>query len=182
MVAIPQMLTQIPKIIAALVGGLAEGISDIAEVGGQIVEGLWQGIQDMGAWIKEKVTGFFSGIVDSVKGLLGIRSPSKVFAGIGGYMAEGLGEGFSEEISDVQKRIDRSMAELAGNASASIDVRGTAAGAPAAASGSYPDDLPGLIAASVREALDGVGVYLSQRKVGELTTDWQRNNARAMGM
>lgn len=97
-------------------------------------------------------------------------------------MAEGLGEGFSDEIGDVQRRIDRSMSELAGNASASIDVKGTAAVTPYAYGGGYPEDLPGLIAAAVREVLDGVGVYLGQRKVGEMVTDWQRNNARAMGM
>lgn len=182
-VAIPQMVTQIPKIIAAIVGGIVDGISDIKEVGGQIVEGLWEGIKAMGSWIKEKVSGFFGGIVDSVKGLLGIQSPSKVFAGIGGYMAEGLGDGFDREMSGVQRRIDRSMAELAGNASATVRVSGSAAGPQEAGiSGSVLAELPALIAEAVHKEFEGMGVYLQMRKVGEMTSQWQANNARAMGV
>lgn len=74
-----------------------------------IVEGLWQGIQAMGSWIKEKVSGFFGGIVNGVKGLLGIHSPSKVFADIGDNMALGLGEGFGNSISSVTKDIEKSI-------------------------------------------------------------------------
>lgn len=182
-VAIPQMVTQIPKIIAAIVGGIVDGISDIKEVGGQIVEGLWEGIKAMGSWIKEKVSGFFGGIVDSVKGLLGIQSPSKVFAGIGGYMAEGLGDGFDREMSGVQRRIDRSMAELAGNASATVRVSGSVAGPQESGiSGSVLAELPALIAEAVHKEFEGMGVYLQMRKVGEMTSQWQANNARAMGV
>ena len=48
--------------------------------------------------------------------------------------------------------------------------------------GSALAELPTLIAAAVRKELDGVGIYLNQRKVGELTTAWQANNARAWGV
>lgn len=180
--AIPQLVKAVPKLVTAIVDGFKTYNSQILDIGKNIVTGVWQGIQNMASWIKEKVTSFFSGIVNSVKGVLGIQSPSKVFAGIGGYMAEGLGEGFSDEISGVQRRIDRSMAELANNASASIDVKGTVSGTPVSYGGGYPEDLPDLIAAAVSKTLDGVGVYLGPRKVGEIVTDWQRNNARAMGM
>lgn len=107
--AIPQLVARIPEIIAAIVQGFAAGGKQMLEVGVNIVKGVWEGIKSAAAWIKEKVTGFFGGIVDGVKDFLGIHSPSKVFAGIGGYMAEGLGEGFDDEFKSVKDGIESSM-------------------------------------------------------------------------
>ncbi len=57
--------------------------SKMFEVGQDIVEGLWNGMKNMVNWLKDKVTGLFGGVVDFAKKALGIKSPSKVFAGIG---------------------------------------------------------------------------------------------------
>ena len=107
--AIPNLVSKIPKIISSIVKGLISGIPAIFDVGKNIVEGLWNGIKNMGSWVTGKVKGFFSGIVGGVKDFLGIHSPSKVFAGIGGFMAEGLGVGFDDEFSDIKKNIENSM-------------------------------------------------------------------------
>ena len=107
--AIPQLVEKIPEIILALVEGFAAGASQILEVGKNIVRGIWDGIKAMASWIKDKVTGFFSGIVDSVKGLLGIHSPSRVFAGIGKFMAEGLGDGWDSQFSKVKSDIENGL-------------------------------------------------------------------------
>lgn len=112
--AIPDLVVFIPEIIVAIAGGLIEGIGEIAEVGGQIVEGLWEGIKDMGSWIKEKVTGFFGGIVDSVKGLLGIHSPSTVFAGIGENISRGLANGIQAEAGLVTSTMNGVAQRLSG--------------------------------------------------------------------
>lgn len=118
--AIPQLVARIPEIIAAIVHGFAAGGKQMLEVGVNIVKGVWEGIKSAAAWIKEKVTGFFGGIVDGVKNFLGIHSPSKVFAGIGGYMAEGLGEGFDDEFKSVKDGIESSMDFDDANASIGI--------------------------------------------------------------
>ena len=107
--AIPQLVEKIPEIILALVEGFAAGASQILEVGKNIVRGIWDGIKAMASWIKDKVTGFFSGIVDSVKGFLGIHSPSRVFAGIGKFMAEGLGDGWGSQFSKVRSDIENGL-------------------------------------------------------------------------
>ena len=171
--AIPELIANIPKVIAAIVGGLTEGIKKIIEVGKNIVSGVWEGIKSMATWIKDKVSGFFSGIVDSVKGLLGIKSPSRVFAGIGGYMAEGVGVGFDKEIGAVQKDINKSMAGLVPSVSGSVKMTAQG-GIPVPGAGGYS-------VADLRQALAGVGIYMSGQRVGELTTVAQRNNARALG-
>lgn len=118
--AIPQLVAKIPQIISAIVSGFAAGSSQILDVGVNIVKGVWNGIKSAASWIKEKVTGFFGGIVDGVKNFLGIHSPSKVFAGIGGFMAEGLGEGFDDQFKSVKKDIESSMNFGAANASINV--------------------------------------------------------------
>lgn len=104
--AIPSLVAQLPQIVAAIISGFAEAPGMMLDVGGNIVKGVWEGITGMGSWIKEKVSGFFGGIVNDVKGLLGIHSPSTVFAGIGNNMAQGVGKGFGESMAAVAKNIE----------------------------------------------------------------------------
>lgn len=118
--AVPNLLSKIPQIIYAIVNGLVSGIPDVMEVGKNMVRGVWEGIKGMGDWLWNCVKGFFGGIVDGVKNFLGIASPSKVFAGIGGFMAEGLGEGFDDQFKDVKKAIESNMNFDAANASINV--------------------------------------------------------------
>lgn len=79
-------------------------------IGSDIVKGVWNGISNMGSWIMGKVKGFFSGIVDGAKSILGIHSPSRVFSDeVGKFMAEGVGVGFEDEISNVNATIGKSL-------------------------------------------------------------------------
>lgn len=103
----------IPEIVQAIVSAFKERWPDIVETGKNIIEGLWEGIKSMGSWIGDKVSGFFGGIIDSAKEKLGIASPSKVFAGIGTQMAEGVGVGFDDEIDTIQREIAEEIRRLA---------------------------------------------------------------------
>lgn len=107
--AIPKLVARLPEIIAAIVTGLGKTVSAVFEIGQNIVTGLWNGIKSLGSWISDKVGGFFSGIVDGAKNLLGIRSPSLVFAGIGENMGLGIGEGFTSAMKGVEKDITDSI-------------------------------------------------------------------------
>lgn len=104
--AIPQLVACLPQIISAILSGLGSAVSSVVEIGKNIVSGLWRGIQAMASWITSKVKSFFSGIVSSAKRVLGISSPSKVFAGIGENMGQGVGVGFVDAMSDVEKEIN----------------------------------------------------------------------------
>lgn len=106
---LPELIKQVPTIIAELVNGFAEAMPDIVAVGEDIVRGIWEGISNLGSWLGDKVGGFLGGMVDGVKDFLGIHSPSTVFAGIGGNMALGLGEGWDDKFSDVRNEIDKSL-------------------------------------------------------------------------
>ncbi|MBQ1575881.1 MAG: hypothetical protein IIZ83_02870 [Oscillospiraceae bacterium] len=99
-------LSQIGEAAVQIVNTIGDGIvnlwNSIVAVGTQIVQGIWAGIQGAAQWFWSQITGFFKGIVDGVKESLGIASPSKVFAQIGGYMAEGLGVGWDKEMQKVE--------------------------------------------------------------------------------
>lgn len=106
---LPQIVRSVLDMMATIVKTFVSSLPDIVDVGKQIVKGLWEGIKAMGSWIKEKVSGFFGGIVDNVKGVLGIHSPSRVFAGIGENMALGLGEGWDDEYGNIKRGITSGM-------------------------------------------------------------------------
>ncbi len=105
---LPEMGRAAVEIVAKLVSGITALMVDIDQVGKDIVAGIWNGIVGMNDWLKEKVTGFFSGIVDSVKGLLGIHSPSTLFRDeIGRYIGLGVAEGISGSSDKAVKAADK---------------------------------------------------------------------------
>ena len=106
---IPEIVKQIPTIISSIVNGFSNAMPDIVSIGKDIVKGVWKGISGMIKWFTDKVKGFFSGIVDGVKDTLGIHSPSKVFAGIGGFMAEGLADGWDKEYNGIKRSIEKDL-------------------------------------------------------------------------
>nr|DAF74456.1 MAG TPA: tail tape measure protein [Caudoviricetes sp.] len=100
--AIPQLRAKVPHVIASLIGGFAKYYSKLGEVGKNLIKGLWDGILDAGGWLKDKISEFFGGIVDNIKSFFGIHSPSRLFKNeIGRNLALGIGEGFSDTMSDV---------------------------------------------------------------------------------
>lgn len=132
---------KIPNAIQSVISWFTSIPNKFKDIGSNIVRGLWDGIKSMITWIKDKISGFVGGIVSSVKGLLGIHSPSKVFAGIGGFMAEGLGEGFDDQFGAVKKGIENSMNFDAGIITAGANISGNyASGSYGAASTSWGGD------------------------------------------
>lgn len=97
----------------AVKGGLQSAAGFLWDIGSAIVKGIWEGIKAAGRWFRDSVNGFFKGIVDGVKGVLGIRSPSRVFKQIGGYMMEGLGEGVEDGATDAMRKTDAVAQALA---------------------------------------------------------------------
>jgi phage-related protein len=107
--AIPQLISKIPEIITSIVNGFGNYYSKLSDIGKNLMKGVWEGIQSMATWLKDRVTGFFNGLVTGIKNILGIKSPSRVFAGIGENMALGLGAGFDDEMDSVTRKINSSI-------------------------------------------------------------------------
>ena len=106
---LPELLRGTLVLVDTLISAFLDSLPDIIEVGKDIVRGLWEGIKAMASWIGDKVSGFVGGLVDGVKGVLGIHSPSRVFAGIGENMALGLGQGFSNTMRSVGAGIQNAI-------------------------------------------------------------------------
>lgn len=193
-------LLETGKNLASKVG---EGIKNIGasavQWGRDLIDNFVSGIKNAIGKVKDAV----SNVASTVKDFLGFSEPEKgplsnfhtyapdmmqLFAkGIidnAGLLKDAFGRSldFQSELGDVQRKLDRSMAELAGNASGRIQVSGSVAGQTGGDMGSALAQLPAMVAAAVRAELEGMTVNLSGRKVGELTSRWQANQVRAMGV
>lgn len=101
--------TEVPKVINNFIDFFKQLPGKILGIGKNIVDGLWNGIKNAWSSLTSKVSGLFGNLVSGIKKGLGIASPSKVFAAIGGYMADGLGDGWEDEFSAVRDDIDKSL-------------------------------------------------------------------------
>jgi len=87
-------------------------VPQMKEIGANIIQGLWDGLKGM--W--DSVSGWFEdtvgGLVNGVKGLLGIGSPSKVFAEIGKFTVQGMEVGWRSEFGALENQVGRDVQRL----------------------------------------------------------------------
>ena len=93
-----------------IVSPIVNEIKKLPEIARQwgvnLIKGLWNGILEKVTWIHEKFTGFVGGLVTRVEKLLGINSPSRVFAGIGKNIGLGVAVGLNTSKSTALKAAD----------------------------------------------------------------------------
>lgn len=105
-------------IIAGLKKGITDAISSVTEtakkilsaiksafdnfslfdIGRNLIQGLIDGVNNMIETAKNAVANVGNAVIDKVKNVLGIHSPSTVFAEIGGYIDHGLANGITAAI------------------------------------------------------------------------------------
>lgn len=107
---IPDITAKVPQIVQPVITALRSYISEFTAAGEDMVRGIWTGFQNMSGWLESKVRSMMKSIVSAVKSEMKISSPSKVFEGIGAFMAEGLGSGFAREVRNVEKTIRNATA------------------------------------------------------------------------
>jgi len=74
------------------------------KIGKNIITGLGDGISSMLSYPIDAAKGVASGVVDTLKGVLGIHSPSKVTGALGENAGESFGAGISRQMGDVSAR------------------------------------------------------------------------------
>lgn len=94
----------IPSLIIGALASLAENIAEhFKEVGNDAAAGWWEGLSQKlrgaAAWLK---TNFVDPIVNGIKDLLGIHSPSTVFAEIGDNTVAGFLKGFKDAMAGIK--------------------------------------------------------------------------------
>lgn len=70
---------------------------ELYRVGEQTAQGLVDGLRAKRKEIEDEMNAIAASLVDTLKKLLGIKSPSRVFMGIGGYITQGLAEGIQNQ-------------------------------------------------------------------------------------
>ena len=108
------ILSAIPSLIAGLGDVVSNMISyiqniDWLDVGMDIIRGIGNGIGNMGKWLVDKAVSCVKGAFDTVKGWLGIHSPSRrAKKEIGYNWVEGEAEGLDEKTPELEKAATRS--------------------------------------------------------------------------
>jgi hypothetical protein len=97
-------------IVNALITGFTEAGPKILAIGGDIVRGIWDGISQGTEWILGKIETWVGSVLDWIKEKLGIHSPSAVMRDqVGIWMARGIGQGFVDEMSKINKMMADSI-------------------------------------------------------------------------
>lgn len=110
-------------IIAGLKKGITDAISSVTEaakkilsaiksafdnfslfdIGKNLIQGLIDGVNNMIETAKNAVANVGNAAIDKVKNVLGIHSPSTVFAEVGGYIVQGLANGINAALPYVEQ-------------------------------------------------------------------------------
>ena len=101
------------KAVNAIKNGFANLPGNMVSVGTNIVKGIWNGIGNTAQWLFEKIKGFKDAVLNKFKSFFGIHSPSTLFRDqVGIFMAQGIGEGFTDEMGKVSKQMNKAMATI----------------------------------------------------------------------
>ena len=139
-----------------IINTLKELPSKALNLGKDIVQGMIDGVKNMASKAVETIKNFGKNLINGAKSVLGIASPSKVFAQLGEYTAEGFSDGFSSEMKDVTREMKDAIPT-------SLDVDTSLNGGSRLGSGYL--DYQAMVNA-FKEALKEVDVVLDDRQVG----------------
>ena len=152
--AIPQVVKMIPQVITGIVNAFRDGLPKFREAGLNMIKGLGEGISGAKDWLARKVKELCNNALGTIKSFFGIASPSKKFKWIGEMCVEGMEEGFE------------GMDSLADGVTASLgNIRANVSG------GNVTTATNGGLASAVAEILEGMGVYMDGRAVGQVTAE-----------
>lgn len=107
--AVSSLVQAAGDIVLILLREISYAVGDMFGIGRDVIDGFWRGIKEKWEQLKAWLSNAVDSLVGGVKNLLGIHSPSRVFAGIGGYMAEGLGLGFEDKMDKVSGQIQKAI-------------------------------------------------------------------------
>ena len=103
--AVPQIIGSLLSAVGNLLNQAKNAITsfDLGSAGRAFIQGFVNGVTGLASWVVDQVCGVFNGVVGAVKALLGIHSPSRVMAGLGGYTVDGFVVGIAGGKRDVYK-------------------------------------------------------------------------------
>lgn len=170
--ALPKLLAYAPQIIGNLARGLINAIPRLLSVGAELLNGLMRGILSGIALIPITIVQLVDGLVNGFKDLLGIHSPSTVFAALGMDLIMGLFNGLSALWSIVTGFFDNAWAGiLAGFDTFQSSLAQSFPLLAAIVQG--PIDSIQFILAGLRGVLDGLIQFVTGVFTGNWTQTWE---------
>ena len=157
------IIAAVPRLVETIVRGFLACVKSYWNIGKSIVDGIRQGVTEQWQRLKADVSNLFTGLVDWIKKLLGIHSPSTVFAGIGTNMAKGIGAGWQDTIGDINRDI---AATLQPQYVVGVDMQGLYAQAATLQTAAAPASAGGDISAvlermdRLERAISGMQIYM----------------------
>lgn len=125
--------------------------TQFTEFGSNLISGLVSGIRNMAGAAKDAISNVGSSVVGWFKEKLGIRSPSRVFIGLGGFVTEGLAKGIDKTAGLAVKA---SKALATGTLAGAAALSSTALAAPVVEPANIKfDRRPGLMTQTQQQAL-----------------------------
>lgn len=168
------IIAAVPRLVETIVRGFLANVKSYWDIGKSIVDGIRKGITEQWQRLKADVSNLFTGLIDWIKKLLGIHSPSTVFAGIGTNMAKGIGAGWQDTIGDINRDI---AATLQPQYVVGVDMQGLYAQAATLQTAAAPAAAGGDIAAvlermdRLERAITGMQIYMDgDALVGSVAT------------
>lgn len=104
-------------------------VDGMLSIGKNLVSGLWNGISNSFQWIKDKISGWVGNVMSFIKGLFGIKSPSRVMRDEVGKM---LGLGMAEGIEESRNAVNGAVRKLGDAALGGLSAAGGGASTSAA--------------------------------------------------
>lgn len=101
------VVVEIPKIVSSIVEEFKKLPGELKKLGKFIWDGLINGLKDAWSTVTDGIKSFTDGFVNGFKEALGIHSPSKVFAELGGYVVEGLANGITGSLGYVNDAMNK---------------------------------------------------------------------------
>lgn len=104
------------QITLQIAQGLLEALPQILDAGLQLIKGLIKGVWDNRGLIWETIKKLGKSIIDSIKSVLGIHSPSTIFADIGKNLIQGMINGITNAgkwLFDKVRELGQSVVDVA---------------------------------------------------------------------
>jgi hypothetical protein len=101
--------------VISMFGAVGEAISsafdaltelDFGAIAGSLLDGLVNGIRNGAGIVMDAIKSLGSSMISGLKGVLGIASPSKVFASLGKFTSEGFAEGVDAGADGAQASVE----------------------------------------------------------------------------
>lgn len=121
------VVSAVSSIISSCKDALSNIASEFIDIGSNIISGLVSGIKSGISNVTSAISDVVSSAVDKAKKLLGIHSPSRVFAKIGMYSDKGLAKGlikYSNVVTKAAGNVANNMIDVMNNSISKLSVDG----------------------------------------------------------